>query len=167
MSQTKTILTWLNDAHAMELSLVEVLEKRVEQAKDHPDMQAKVQEHLEQTKHHAEMVADAIKRLGGDVSDVKAGMSQMMGAMQGTMSDMPKDKLVKNALSDFTAEQFEIASYNAISAAAQVIGDDELASMAKEIIADEESMASFLEDNLPEAVAEVLTQAESEDDEDK
>ena len=51
--QKKTYLAWLNDAHAMELGLVSVLEKQVEDTEGVPEMQSRIRQHLEETKQHA------------------------------------------------------------------------------------------------------------------
>lgn len=155
----QTFMTWLNDAYGMEKALIEVLENRVSQTQDHPEIQEKVQEHLEQTKHHAELVRQAIERHGGDVSTIKSSLAKGMGAVQGMASGMTNDSLVKAALSDYSAEHFEIASYRALAEAAEVMDDRETVAMAEEILQDEEEMAAFLEEQLPYIVRETMNEA--------
>lgn len=162
MAREKTFLTWLNDAYAMEQSLIEVLERRVKQLEGRDQLRNKVAEHLEQTQRHAAMVQSAIERLGGSVSPVKAGWAEFMGAMQGMMSGMTADNLAKAAISDYTAEHFEIASYRALQAAAEEMGDTETAQIAAAILKDEEGMASFLEQHMPSMIKEVLAEADKE-----
>ncbi len=76
------VLAWLNDAHGMETGLVEVLEHQVKDAADFPQVQARLQLHLEETRRHAEIVKGCIERLGGDVSSLKTGMSSVFGKVQ-------------------------------------------------------------------------------------
>ena len=40
MAHKELVIAWLNDAHAMELGIAQVLERHAEEAKDHPHMHA-------------------------------------------------------------------------------------------------------------------------------
>lgn len=158
MAHTETVIAWLNDAHATEVNLVQVLENHARDARDHPQLQSKIQQHLEQTRHHADLVKGCIERLGGSTSTVKSAMGKIGGVLQGASTGMAKDELIKNALADYAAEHFEIASYNALIAAAQAIGDQETARVCQSILRDEEDMANFLKQHLAPAVQEYIGQ---------
>src|SRR3954453_19171381 len=77
MAHQDTVIAWLNDAHALELNLAQVLEHRVNDTKDHPHIQARIQQHLDQTRRHAELVKGCVERLGGNTSAVKSAMGQI------------------------------------------------------------------------------------------
>jgi len=154
MAHQETVIAWLNDAHALELNLTQVLEHRVDDTKDHPQMQARIQQHLEQTRRHAELVKGCIERLGGSTSAIKSGMGKIGGFFQGVSTGMAKDEIVKNALADYASEQFEIASYTSLIAAAQALGDQEMATVCQQILRDEQEMASWLQQQIP-----MITQA--------
>lgn len=156
MAQNNPLVTWLDNAYAMEQSIAEVLEKQVGDTKNHPTIQAKIQEHLDKTKHHAELDKQCIKRLGGDTSSLKSGMANIMGNVQGMMSGMGEDKLVKAAVFDYGVEHFEIATYRAIMTAAQETSDQQTARVCQEILNDEEEMAQWLGQHLPGVVREVF-----------
>jgi ferritin-like metal-binding protein YciE len=66
MTDNNLIIGWLNDAHAMELGIVQVLERHAASAADYPQVQAGIQTHIEQTRQHAELVKGCVERLGGD-----------------------------------------------------------------------------------------------------
>ncbi len=155
--QKGQLMSWLNDAHAMETSIVKVLENHANDAKDHPKLQARIEEHMNQTKRHAELVEQMITDLGGSVSTAKSGMSSVMGRLHGASTAFAEDELVKNALADFSTEYFEIASYNALIAAAKKLDTPNVVSTCQQIIRDEESMAKFLEENLPTVVDEMIS----------
>lgn len=53
-----------------------------------------------------------------DVAGKNSAMGQVMGGM------FASDEVVKGAISGYVFEQLEIASYTALIAAAQVVGDD-------------------------------------------
>lgn len=153
------LLSWLNDAYAMEKSVVEVLENHVKDARNHPTLQARLQQHYDETKQHADLIKGRIEALGGDTSAIKSGMASMMGRVQGMSTAPAEDELVKDGISDYSTEAFEIASYKALIAAAQSLGDMETVQVCQRILRDEEDMACFLDQNLPMVVQEALTGA--------
>jgi ferritin-like metal-binding protein YciE len=156
MAHQDTVIAWLNDAHALELNLTQVLEHRVNDTKDHPQMQARIQQHLEQTRRHAELIKGCIERLGGSTSAVKSAMGQIGGFFQGISTGMAGDEMVKNALADYASEHLEIASYTSLIAAAQAIGDQQTATICQQILRDEEEMARWLQQQLPMITQEFL-----------
>lgn len=150
--QKDTYIAWLNDAHAMELGLVTTLEKQVKETEDHPEMQARIKEHLEETKRHAELVKGCVERHGGSTSTGKDVISQMSAAISGLGMSMMSDAMVKNLHSSYSAEHFEIATYLTIQSAADFLGDEETSKVCDEILKDEARMASWLEEQLPSVV---------------
>jgi ferritin-like metal-binding protein YciE len=156
MAHQEMYLAWLNDAYAMENSLIHTLEQRIKEAKDHPTIRARDEQHLAETRRHAELVKGCIERLGGKTSTLKAGMSSVMGVVQGLSTAAAKDTLVKNCLADYGAEQFEVASYTALIAGAQALGDQETAMVCQEILREDQAMADWIIANLPAVVQETL-----------
>ena len=156
MAHKELVIAWLNDAHAMELGIAQVLERHAEEAKDHPQMQAGLQRHLEQTRRHAELVKGCVERMGGETSGIKSGMASVMGAVQGMTTKLAKDELIKNTLHDYGTEHFEIACYTSLIAAAENLGDQETARVCAEILRDEQAMADFLFQQIPPATIEML-----------
>lgn len=158
MAHQEQLIAWLNDALSTEHSLIQVLDDHAKEAKDHPVVQTRIQEHLEETRRHADLVKGCIERLGSSPSTVKSGMGTVMGAVQGKTTALAKDKLVKNALADYASEHFEIASYQALVTAALQIGDQQTANVCQDILRDEEAMARWLEQQLPIVVQETMRQ---------
>ncbi|MEA2515419.1 MAG: hypothetical protein QOJ59_4908 [Thermomicrobiales bacterium] len=156
MERNQPLIGWLNDAYAMERSIIQVLENHTRDAKDHPDLQARLQQHLEETRGHAEQVKGCVERLGGNTSAIKTGMATVMGTVQGMSTALARDELVKNALHDYATEYFEMASYKSLIAASQDIGDQETVNVCQQILQDEESMAAFLDQQLPIITIEIF-----------
>ena len=156
MAHKELVIAWLNDAHAMELGIAQVLERHVEEAKDHPQMQTGLQRHLEQTRRHAELVKGCVERMGGETSGIKSGMASVMGAVQGMTTKLAKDELIKNALHDYGTEHFEIACYTSLIAAAENLGDQETVRVCQEILRDDQAMADFLFQQIPLVTIEML-----------
>lgn len=154
--QKKVYLAWLKDAHAMELGLVSVLEKQAEDFKDDAQTASKIREHLEQTKKHAELVEECITRNGGEPSTVKDWGSKLSAAMQGMGMSFNDDLKVKDAHSSYAAEQFEIATYTLLSAAAEEFGDEATLEVCSQILEEEIDMANWLMEHLPVVAQQYL-----------
>lgn len=158
MSGNETLIGWLNDAYALEQQLVTVLKNHASDAASHPHIQQRIDEHLEETKQHAEIVKDCIERLGGSTSSAKAAVSKMTGMASGIATAAASDELVKNCLAEYSSEHMEIASYSALIAAADALGHPDVADNCRRILADERRMATWLEQNLAGVVQEHLSQ---------
>ena len=158
MAQQELLIGWLNDAYAMENALIRTLEHRVKDAEGHPEIQARGQQHLAETRRHAELVRGCVERLGGSTSAVKTGLANVSGVVQAFSTATAEDELVKNALSDYAAEQFEVAAYKALIAGAQALGDQETVRVCREILREDEAMALWLDQQLPSIVQWTLRQ---------
>jgi ferritin-like metal-binding protein YciE len=154
--QKETLLSWLNDAYAMEKGQVQVLENHVKDAQGQPEVHRKLAEHLELTRRHADMVEQCVARLGGSTSSVKTAMGTVAGFFQGRSTGAAPDELVKNALADYAAEHFEIACYRALITGARALGASDVAQVCEQILREEEDMARWLESRLPMVVQQYL-----------
>lgn len=158
-NQKKMMLVWLNDAHALEEGLITMLTKQVEEEKD-GEMKAKLEEHLEETKHHAELVQSCIARYGEEPSGGKDFLSTVSSKIAGAGVSITQDKEVKNVHSSYVAEHTEIATYNIIRAAAFEFEDMETVAMCDEILQDENEMAQFLFEQIPLVTSEHMNSIE-------
>jgi ferritin-like metal-binding protein YciE len=156
MANKDTLLHWLMNAHAMEVGIAQALEQHLNDARNEAELAQKIQEHLAQTQLHASAMEKAVTRLGGGISGVKSGLAGVLGTVQGVADGLASDWMVKNAIAEYSAEYFEIATYKAIIAAAEEAGDQETVNVCLDIIKEEEAMAAWLESELPELVAEFM-----------
>jgi ferritin-like metal-binding protein YciE len=156
MAHKELFVAWLNDAHAMEQGIAEVLERHAADAKDRPQMQARLQQHLEETRRHADLVKGCLDRMGEKPSGIKTGMASVMGAVQGMSTKLAQDTPIKNTLHDYGTEHFEIACYTSLMAAAEDLGDQETAMICQQILREEQSMAEFLFQQIPPVTVEML-----------
>jgi ferritin-like metal-binding protein YciE len=161
MAGKDILVAWLNDAHGMENALIQILEHQIKDAKDYPQVQAKLEQHLEQTRRHAQMVKDCVEMLGGKTSAVKTGMGALFGQMQALSTGAAKDEMMKNALADYAAESFEVASYTALVEAARALGEQQIAGVCQQILQEDAEMAHWLHQNLPSLVQQTLHQMTS------
>jgi len=148
----ETLIGWLNDAYGMERNAEQMLEQAIRDAEDEPEVKAKLEQHLEETRSQAEGVKVCVQNLGGSPSEVKGLLGSMGGTMAGLSTGMFADEKVKNALAGYTTEHIEIASYTALITAAEELGEEEVVKVCKEILGQEETMASWFEEQLPAIV---------------
>lgn len=77
-------------------------------------------------------------------------MGQAVGGMTAS------DEIIKGAMAGYVFECFEIASYTTLIAAAQSAGESEVAHVCGEILVQEEAMAEWLLEHLPQLTEEFL-----------
>ena len=160
MSHIDNLTTWLNSAYAMERSLTQVLDNHSKEADAYPEIRQRLELHAEETRRHAELVAECLRLLEEEPSSVKSMIGNITGMVQGTATNMFRDAIVKNALSDYASEHFEIACYRSLIAAAQETGHLRIAEICREILREEEAMAQWLEAEIPTITRVFLEQAE-------
>jgi ferritin-like metal-binding protein YciE len=150
------LIAWLRDAYAMEKSLVPVLENHAKDAAGHPEVRVRLEQHAMETRNHVNLVEQCLRLLGEEPSTLKNTVAKMMGAVQSVASSAFHDDVVKNALTDFGTENFEIACYRALSEAAKALQQNEIVNICERILNEERQMARFLEQHLPTTVHETL-----------
>jgi len=158
VADQQLIISWLNDAYALETGIAEALEKQVDLANDHPVIQSGIQRHLDATRGHAETVKSCLEQLGESPSSFKTGMASIGGKVQALTMGAAKDDLVKSALNDYAAEHMEIASYKAMIVAAEEIGQPAIVEACQGILRDEIAMAQWLDEQMPSIVREAVQQ---------
>jgi ferritin-like metal-binding protein YciE len=144
------LLDWLRDAHAMEKQSAEVLEKQAQRLEGYPDMQARIRQHVNETRGHADRVEECIQRLDGGTSFIKDATGTLAGNMAAMMNAMASDEVVKDALGDYAVESFEIACYRSLIEAANVAGDRQTAQVCQEILREEQEMAAWVAERIPD-----------------
>jgi ferritin-like metal-binding protein YciE len=159
MNENKQLIAWLNDAYAMERSLAQVLENHMKDAERIPEVHQRDEQHLAETRGHARQIERCLSILGETPSGTKGVIGSVMGAVQGATTGVFRDEILKNFLSDYAAEHFEIACYRSLIAAANELGQPEIAQICGEILKEEEAMAEWLEERLPAVTHMSLHQA--------
>ncbi len=152
------LIEYLQDMYAVENQLVDTLQEHADDAKDFPVVQAKIQQHLEETKQHRQRIEECLSRYGKQPSGGKSALTSMMGKLQGVLSGSRKDTLARNSRDDYVAENFEIASYGMLIATAQAFGDQQTVQACQMNLRDEVNMAKWLETHTGEVALTALVQ---------
>ncbi|MGO1718577.1 MAG: ferritin-like domain-containing protein [Luteimonas sp.] len=161
------LLDWLRDAHAMEQQAEQMLKSQASRIDNYPKMKARIEQHLEETLGQQKLLEGCLDRLGSSPSAVKDTMGMMTAMGQGISGMLASDEIVKGAMASYVFEHMEIASYTALIAAAQQAGDPETQRVCEQILAQEEAMAQWVIDNLPEVTQAFMVRDASEDTEAK
>lgn len=66
--------------------------------------------------------------------------------LQGLMHSAVTDEVIKNALSGYAFEHFEIASYKSLIAFANELGEERMLPLLLESLREEEAMAQWMDD---------------------
>ena len=156
MSPYDQLTTWLNSAYSMEQSLLEVLDNHAKDSEDFPEIRAQIQRHREETRLHAERVKQCLTRLNEEPSSVKSAWGHLTGMIQGASTGAFRDELVKNFLADYAAEQFEVACYRSLVAAAEELGQPAIAELCRDNLREDEAMALWLDEKIPEVTRTFL-----------
>ena len=171
------LVQYLNEAYGKEKELETALAAHIGMTTRAP-YKKRLREHLSETKRHARELEKRVKKLGGTPQVVPidgldpiakgAGAAvEIVGraavAAQGPLHAIrgtgEQEKMLKNAKSEYADEHEEIATYTAIETLAETLGDTQTAKLARAIRREEQSMASFLERQIP-VLAKAVVQAE-------
>ena len=159
MNDTALLISWLRDAHAMESQLAPVLRQHARDASADKTIADGLSLHAEETRRHAELVRGCLEQLGTHESGPKSGMPRVMNWVQGASTEMFSDAILKNAISDYATEHFELACYRALEQIATQTEQLEIAETCRLIQEDERDMATFLERHLPTVVRAAAARA--------
>lgn len=152
MDSRQQIVAWLRDAHAMEQSIENVLQAQIADAKEMPELRARLEQHVTETRRHRDEVEAALAELNETPSTMKSMAGGFMGMAQGASMAMFRDELLKGVIGNYAMEHFEIACYRALRVAANEAGLSDLARRCEDILTEETEMAEWLEEQIPDMV---------------
>ncbi|CEJ14504.1 hypothetical protein BN1110_04836 [bacterium YEK0313] len=148
------IITWLQDAHAMEVQGETMLSGMVGRLSAYPDLRARIGTHVEDTRRQAKRLRDCLERRGQSTSAVKDAGGWFSAMGQGLAAMMADDEVVKALLAASAFEQMEIASYRILIAAAAIANDGEVRGFCAVSLDEELAMQNWLAENTPVVVAQ-------------
>ncbi len=171
------LIQYLNEAYGLERRLETALQAHLELA-TRTIYKQRLRAHLTETKRHGRDVQRRVKQLGGTPETIDlpgpgavsgiaqtavAGAQRAAALVQGPLHAIrgtgEQEKMLKNAKSEYADEHEEIATYTAIETLAETLGDTQTAKLARAIRREEQSMASFLERQIP-VLTKAVVQAE-------
>jgi ferritin-like metal-binding protein YciE len=171
---TAKLIQYLNEAYGTERRLEVALQAHLGLA-SRTTYKKRLRDHLAETKRHGREVSRRITQLGGSAETIDlpgpdafggvaqravAGAQRAVAMAQGPMHALrgtgDEEKQLKNAKTEYASEAEEIATYQAIIAVAQSVGDQDTIKLARSILRDEERMLGFLEKEIPRMAGAVV-----------
>jgi ferritin-like metal-binding protein YciE len=160
------VMQYLDEAHAMELALVSVLQSQIAMAPRGSYREA-LERHLDDTRDHAARVASRLEELGrhGNPLAAALGVVETVMGQALALGKVPLDlvrgsggeeKVLKNAKDACATEALEIATYTALERLARSVADQETARLAESIRADEERMLARVLREIPQLTEAVV-----------
>ena len=151
---------WLRDAYAMENQAIQMMENMESRLKSYPELETRLRQHIEETRQQAEQVRDCLQRLGTDTSTIKTAVAGFTGMMQALSGVVAEDEVVKGGVFSYGFEQWEIANYTALIKTAELAGEPEIRTTLEGILRQEEAMAEWLKQHLPDITQKYVTSGE-------
>jgi ferritin-like metal-binding protein YciE len=160
------VVQYLNEAHAAELGLVQVIQAQVAMT-PHGSYRNALENHLGETRDHARRIEVRLADLGPSGNPFQAAMGWAEEALAQTfaLAKTPFDlvrgsggeeKVLKNAKDACASEALEIATYTALERLARSVNDDTTAKLAASIRSDEEKMLARVMREIPKLTDAVV-----------
>ncbi len=161
------VLDYLSEAHANERRLEAVLGEHAETAQP-TTYRRRLQKHAKETHAHAQALERRIEQLGGSTngglaarapeavqtaqSVARRAASLAQAGLDTVRGTSERERAVKTARAEYAEEASEIALYTALQALAEAVNDRDTSKLARSIRREEERMAQYLSDLIPELV---------------
>ncbi len=154
------LIDWLRDAYAMEGQAISMLETQASRLENYPKTQLGIQEHLDMTHRQREAILECLEQLGSDPSVLKEVAQKTIANVQGLFHAMSEDEVLKHALGGYAFEHFEAASYRMLATASRALGELRIAEVCERIQREEQEMANWLWEEMPNLTEEFLKRSE-------
>jgi ferritin-like metal-binding protein YciE len=139
----------LRNAHAVENEALTLIDRQLGRIENYPDMAQRLREHRNETEEQQRRLETILESLGESHSTLKDAALSLMGNMAAMGNAMAGDEIIKNTFANFAFENFEIASYRSLIAAAEQGGFTQAVAPLQASLREEQHMASWIEQNIP------------------
>jgi len=167
MTGEAKVVQYLNEAHALEVALVQTLTAHVA-ITPRGEYRDLLERHLQETRDQATRIEQRLSDLGESRNPLQQvyGIAQNAVMQALAVGKLPIDlirgtggeeKLVKNARDELTSEALEIATYDSIEALAEAVGDSETADLARDHREQEQRTFDRLRELIPVLTRDVVS----------
>ena len=152
----RVLVDWLRDAHAMERTSVDNLDRLADRFSRHPELAVRFREHWRDSVAQVVALEACLKKLGSDTSTFRDLASRFVGIAQAYAGAISLDEPVKDCLAAFASMHLEIATYVSLRAAAVELEEAEVVQMCEVHLQRERAMAGWLEQQISEVTLDFL-----------
>jgi len=140
--------TGLRNAHAMETQAIELLTRQVGRLEHYPELEARMREHLEESKIQRTRLEEVLHAHDETFSALKEAVLGFGGNFAAMAHMAAGDEIIKDTLANYMFEHFEIATYAALEMMAYSVGDTAGVTAVRASRGEEEAMAGWLREHI-------------------
>ncbi|HET8995449.1 MAG TPA: ferritin-like domain-containing protein [Acetobacteraceae bacterium] len=141
-------LTGLRNQHAVEHQAIELLERQIGRLEHYPEMEARMRQHLEESREQARRIEDLLSGLGSSHSSLKDTAMSLVGNLMAIGHTPAGDEVIKNTMANFAFEHYEIAGYKALLVLADTVGHAPAKAALTTSLKEEEAMALWIDSHI-------------------
>lgn len=149
-------VTGLKNQHAVEKQAIELLERQVGRLESYPEMKARMQEHIVESRAQAHRIEELLSALGTRHSALKDTAMSIVGNLAAMIHTPAGDEVVKNSFANFAFEHYEIASYKALLVLCDAAGHAAAAATLQTSLDEEIRMAEWIDAHLKDTTLRFL-----------
>jgi ferritin-like metal-binding protein YciE len=149
----------LRNAHAMESQAEELMERQVECTSDLPEVQSRLQQHLDETRMQLRRLEECLEACGESPSTIKDTALSALGNLIATGHVTEGDEILKNTFANNAFEHYEIAAYKSLLAMCEEAGID-LSELLRASLREEEAMAEWIDGHVAEVTRQYMAMEE-------
>lgn len=141
----EVFIAGLRDAYAMEKQAKDMMESQANRLEDYPEMQARSAEHMRETEMQIERLSKCLEMIGESPSMFKELGTRAMATIQSLATAAASDEPIKDTLTGYAFEHFEIASYRSLIAFANHLGEQRMIPLLEDNLHEEQQMANWID----------------------
>lgn len=154
-------VTSLRNAHAMENQALAIIKPQLNRLEHYPEVSELLERHQQETEGQIARLEEILQGVDESPSGLKDAMLSMTGAMGALTHSMAPDEILKNSLANFAFENFEIAAYTSLIAAARLSGATNAIPALEQNLEEERRTAQRIEQMLPQITERFITRQAS------
>ena len=154
-------VTGLRNQHAVENQAVELLSRQVERLENYPELEARMRQHIDESRAQAQRIEELLSTLGTSHSSIKDTALSLAGNMAALMHTVAPDEVVKNTFANYAFEHFEIASYKSLLTLSDAVGRGSDQGALKQSLGEELDMAQWIDQHLADTTLRYLQRSEA------
>ncbi|CAH2604302.1 putative Protein YciE [Rhodovastum atsumiense] len=159
--QAQSIYTaGLRNQHAVENQAIEILERQIGRLENYPEMRARLQQHLEESRQQAQRLDQLLASLDSSPSVLKDTAMSFMGNVMALAHVPASDEVIKNSFANYAFEHYEIASYKSLITIAEVVSHADAIRLLGQSLTEEQAMAQWIDDHLKDTTLTFLRRSE-------
>lgn len=143
-------VTGLQNAHAVENQGLALIDRQLDRLTRYPEICQRLRSHRAETEAQIRRLDEILGSLNERGSGWKDMALNFMGNMAALGNAFARDEVLNDQLVNYAFESFEVASYRSLIAIAEAAGFASAAPLLRETLREEEAMAAWVLDTLPE-----------------